>query len=289
MIKEEYSISKRMSEDIARATIFLQKADYKISRRNVRFFSFLFDVEDVCDLYIRAANLFKKEKEWEQSGDAFLKASYLYLESENTKYLCASMYIEASKCFEKVLPQKAVKCLTSAIDIFTDLGKFIMSAKYHVKVAQIYVSINSSSNVQKIIKNYQKAADYYYSEGSDQSCNRCLLQVAEHSILSLLDEGLCKAIKVYEKLGTECSQDIVFKYFSKEYFFKALLCHLCLDDDISEIITKYGKSFKNTDECKFFDNLDDISFTKFAHYNIRVDQLINVLICRLKNTEDDLR
>lgn len=38
-----------------------------------------------------------------------------------------------------------------------------------------------------------------------------------------------KAIEIYEEVGTSAADSSLLKYSAKDYFFRALLCHLCVD------------------------------------------------------------
>uniref|UniRef100_A0A8C5GEQ4 Beta-soluble NSF attachment protein n=1 Tax=Gouania willdenowi TaxID=441366 RepID=A0A8C5GEQ4_GOUWI len=57
-------------------------------------------VEDACEIYARAANMFKMAKNWSE----------------------------------------AINCLNQAIDIYTDMGRFTIAAKHHITIAEIYES-----------------------------------------------------------------------------------------------------------------------------------------------------
>uniref|UniRef100_A0A673ZMK6 NSF attachment protein beta n=4 Tax=Salmoninae TaxID=504568 RepID=A0A673ZMK6_SALTR len=57
-------------------------------------------VEEACEMYCRAANMFKMAKNWNE----------------------------------------AIKCLNAAVDIYTDMGRFTIAAKHHITIAEIYES-----------------------------------------------------------------------------------------------------------------------------------------------------
>ena len=38
-----------------------------------------------------------------------------------------------------------------------------------------------------------------------------------------------KAISIYEEVGESCIENTLLKYSAKEYFFRAALCHMCVD------------------------------------------------------------
>ncbi|KAM5246519.1 beta-soluble NSF attachment protein isoform 3-T3 [Ctenodactylus gundi] len=55
-------------------------------------------IEEACEMYTRAANMFKMAKNWSE----------------------------------------AINCLNAAIDIYTDMGRFTIAAKHHITIAEIY-------------------------------------------------------------------------------------------------------------------------------------------------------
>uniref|UniRef100_A0A8C0DCT3 NSF attachment protein beta n=1 Tax=Balaenoptera musculus TaxID=9771 RepID=A0A8C0DCT3_BALMU len=55
-------------------------------------------IEEACEMYTRAANMFKMAKNWSE----------------------------------------AINCLNAAVDIYTDMGRFTIAAKHHISIAEIY-------------------------------------------------------------------------------------------------------------------------------------------------------
>uniref|UniRef100_H3CZF6 N-ethylmaleimide-sensitive factor attachment protein, beta b n=1 Tax=Tetraodon nigroviridis TaxID=99883 RepID=H3CZF6_TETNG len=97
-------------------------------------------VEEACEMYCRAANMFKMAKNWSAAGNAFCKAARLHMQLQN-KHDCATSFIDAGNAFKKSDPnEEAIKCLNAAIDIYTDMGRFTIAAKHHISIAEIYES-----------------------------------------------------------------------------------------------------------------------------------------------------
>ena len=63
-------------------------------------------------------------------------------------------------------------------------------------------------------------------EESNSSANKCLLKVAQYAAQL---ENYQKAIQIYEQVATTSLDSSLLKYSAKEYFFRAALCHLCID------------------------------------------------------------
>ncbi|XP_010016923.1 PREDICTED: alpha-soluble NSF attachment protein-like, partial [Nestor notabilis] len=102
-------------------------------------------IEEACDIYARAANMFKMAKNW--SDDA------------------ATSFVDAGNAFKKADPQEAINCLLRAIEIYTDMGRFTIAAKHHVSIAEIYET--ELVDIEKAIAHYEQAADYYRGEESN--------------------------------------------------------------------------------------------------------------------------
>lgn len=257
-------------------------------------------MEDAIDLYIRAGNMLKMEKEWSEAGDVFNKAGDLY-QQLGTKHDAASKYTDASNCYKKCNPQEAVNCLLKAINIFTDMGRFSVAAKHHMMVAEIYES--EGGDIPKAVEHYSKAADYYQCEESNTTANRCLLNVARYAAQL---ENYQRAIEIYENIGQTSLDNNLLKYGAKEHFLRAGLCHMCVDTLNAQLAIKryeeMSPAFADSRECKFLKDLsskieakDVDGFADVVHdYDSisRLEAWYTTLLLRIKNNispEDDLK
>ncbi|XP_071378332.1 N-ethylmaleimide-sensitive factor attachment protein, beta b isoform X3 [Centroberyx affinis] len=155
-------------------------------------------VEEACEMYCRAANMFKMAKNWSE----------------------------------------AIKCLNAAIDIYTDMGRFTIAAKHHISIAEIYESelvdiekaiahyeqaadyykgeeSNSSANkcLLKVgaysaqLEQYQKAIEIYEQVGANTMDNPLLKYSAKEYFFKaslchfIVDELNAKiAVEKYEEM-----------------------------------------------------------------------------------------
>ncbi|XP_041345272.1 alpha-soluble NSF attachment protein-like, partial [Pyrgilauda ruficollis] len=76
------------------------------------------------------------------------------------------------------------------------------------------------------VAHYEQAADYYRGEESTSSANKCLLKVAAYAAQL---EQFPRAIDIYEQVGAVAMDSPLLKYSAKEHFFRAALCHFCVD------------------------------------------------------------
>ncbi|XP_070761489.1 N-ethylmaleimide-sensitive factor attachment protein, alpha b isoform X3 [Enoplosus armatus] len=219
-------------------------------------------MEEACDMYVRAANMYKMAKNW---------------------------------C-------EAINCLNRAIEIYTDMGRFTIAAKHHITIAEIYET--ELVDIDKAIAHYEQAADYYKGEESTSSANKCLLKVATYAAQL---EQYPKAIEIYEQVGTHAMDSTLLKYSAKDHFFKAALCHFCVDMLNAKLaVQKYEEmfpAFSDSRECKLLKKLLDAyeeqnvdAYTdSVKEYDTisRLDQWLTTMLLRIKKTiqedESDLR
>uniref|UniRef100_A0A672SZH4 Beta-soluble NSF attachment protein n=1 Tax=Sinocyclocheilus grahami TaxID=75366 RepID=A0A672SZH4_SINGR len=219
-------------------------------------------VEEACEMYARAANMFKMAKNWSE----------------------------------------AIKCLNAAIDIYTDMGRFTIAAKHHITIAEVYESelvdiekaiahyeqaadyykgeeSNSSANkcLLKVasysaqLEQYPKAIEIYEQVGSNTMDNPLLKYSAKeyffkaslcHFIVDELNAKL--AIGKYEEMFPAFSDSRECKLLKK-----LLEAH---EEQNAEAFTEAVKEF------------DSIS---------RLDQWLTTMLLRIKKTiqgdEGDLK
>uniref|UniRef100_A0A3Q0T4L7 N-ethylmaleimide-sensitive factor attachment protein, alpha b n=1 Tax=Amphilophus citrinellus TaxID=61819 RepID=A0A3Q0T4L7_AMPCI len=197
---------------------------------------------------------------------------------------------------------EAINCLNRAIEIYTDMGRFTIAAKHHISIAEIYET--ELVDVDKAIAHYEQAADYYRGEESTSSANKCLLKVATYAAQL---EQYQKAIEIYEQVGTHAMDSTLLKYSAKDHFFKAALCHFCVDHLNAKLaVQKYEEmfpAFSDSRECKLLKKLLDAweeqnvdaytdSVKEFDTIS-RLDQWLTTMLLRIKKTiqdeESDLR
>uniref|UniRef100_A0A3B4CGT4 N-ethylmaleimide-sensitive factor attachment protein, alpha a n=1 Tax=Pygocentrus nattereri TaxID=42514 RepID=A0A3B4CGT4_PYGNA len=255
------------------------------------FFGSSSKAEEACDMYVRAANMLKMAKNWNAAGDAFCKAAKLRLQIQS-KHDAAVNFIDAGNAYKKADPQEAIKCLGRAIDIYTDMGRFTIAAKHHISIAEIYESdLVDVDKVSEIL-------------GPALSANKCLLKVATYAAQL---EQYQKAIEIYEQIGTYSMDNTLLKYGAKDHFFKAALCHFCVDMLNAKLaVQRYEEmfpAFSDARECKLVKKLLDAyeeqdvdAFTdavKEFDSITRLDQWQTSMLLRIKKTiqedENDLR
>eukprot|EP01006_Ploeotia_vitrea_P018709 TRINITY_DN5039_c0_g1_i1.p1 TRINITY_DN5039_c0_g1~~TRINITY_DN5039_c0_g1_i1.p1 ORF type:complete len:292 (-),score=51.90 TRINITY_DN5039_c0_g1_i1:58-933(-) len=176
--------------------------------------------EEAEEYYTSAGNKFKIAKNWKQAGESFMRAASCHVKMDS-KHQAATSHISAAQCYSKGGDiDSAVMCYKEAISTHTDNGRFSQAAKYEKEVGDLY---KAELRHDEAIKHYQKAVDYYYGEDQTSSANGCRLEIAE--ICASLDR-FTEAAKAFEEVGESAIENNIMKFHVKEYFFKAMLCHL---------------------------------------------------------------
>ncbi|XP_023617477.1 beta-soluble NSF attachment protein isoform X3 [Myotis lucifugus] len=158
-------------------------------------------IEEACEMYTRAANMFKMAKNWSAAGNAFCQAAKLHMQLQS-KHDSATSFVDAGNAYKKADPHEAINCLNAAIDIYTDMGRFTIAAKHHITIAEIYET--ELVDIEKAIAHYEQSADYYKGEESNSSANKCLLKVAAYAAQL---EQYQKAIEIYEQKLLEAHEE----------------------------------------------------------------------------------
>lgn len=188
--------------------------------------------EEAVECYLKAGNLFKMAKNWARAGWAFREAAKMQMGHE-----AASSYTDAASCYKKCDTPEALSCYLKAIDLYTDLGRFVTAAKLHQKIAESYESDNDPETADR---HYEKAADYFAGEDNQTSALRCLLKVADHSALS---GDYDKAVPIYQQAAKLTLNSPLTKYSTREHVFKEVVCRLCVDvSEAQEALERYERT-----------------------------------------------
>jgi len=286
-----------MSDNESKANQMVEEAMGKL-RGTSGFFSFFggsSKEDEGLEMLGRAANLYKMSKNWGKAGNTFTVVGEHHVK-KGAKHDAATSFVEAANCYKKTDPKEASESLLKAIDIYTDMGRFTIAAKHHQTVAEMFE--DNVANMETVIHHYQIAADYFKGEESTSSANKCLVKVAQYAATM---ENYEKAIQIYEQIATDCIQSNLLKYAAKDYFLKALLCHLCVNFlNASLAVVKYEDlypAFSDSREaklirslCQEIENEDVEAFTEVVkQYDSisRLDSWHTTLLLRVKNQLGD--
>ncbi|CAI8041511.1 Beta-soluble NSF attachment protein [Geodia barretti] len=174
-------------------------------------------MEDAADLYVRAANTYKVAKKWKDAGDAFCLAADVQMKLD-VKHEAGSNLVEAGQVYKREDPKRAVECYSQAAEIYTDMGRFTMAARYHSNIAEICES--ELGDFEQAITHYEQAADYYKGEDSTGSANKCLLKVAH---MAAMLQQFDKAAGIFEEVFVYlvCTHTLAYQLGT----YACVICH----------------------------------------------------------------
>ncbi|PPD70214.1 hypothetical protein GOBAR_DD32903 [Gossypium barbadense] len=90
--------------------------------------------EDAADLFDKAANFFKLAKSWDRAGSIYVKLANCHLKLEST-HEAAQAFVSAAHCYKKTSTKEAISCLQQAVNMFCDIGRLSMAARYYKDIA----------------------------------------------------------------------------------------------------------------------------------------------------------
>ncbi|XP_042393323.1 alpha-soluble NSF attachment protein-like [Zingiber officinale] len=288
-----------MADQNSKGEDFVQKAEKKLSGWGI----FGSKYDDAADLYEKACNCFKLAKNWDRAGSVYIKLAICHLKLES-KHEAASSYVDAANCYKKISIQDATESLNQAVNIFLEIGRLNMAARYCKELGELY---EQEQNPEKAIEYFERAADLFQSEEVTTSANQCNQKVAQ---LAAQLEQYPKAIEIYEAIAKHSINNNLLKYSVKGILLNAGICQLCKGDvvAITNALERYQEidpTFSGSRECKLLsalaDSMDEEDVGKFTEalheYDsmTRLDAWKTTLLLRVKNAikqkeeeEDDL-
>ncbi|CAI9302599.1 alpha-soluble NSF attachment protein [Lactuca sativa] len=219
-----------MADQIAKGEEFEKQAEKKLT--GWAFFGSKH--EDAADLFEKAANFYKLGKSWDQAGAVYVKLAECYLKLDS-KHEAANAYADAGHCYKKTNSTECIKNLEQSLDIFMEIGRLGMSARYCKEIAELY---EQEQNMEKSMVYYDKAADLYQGEEVSSSANQCRLKIAQFAAEL---QQYQKAIEIYEDISKQSLNNNLLKYGVKGHLLNAGICQLCKGDvvAITNALDKY--------------------------------------------------
>eukprot|EP00262_Sarcandra_glabra_P003181 TRINITY_DN1371_c0_g2_i1.p1 TRINITY_DN1371_c0_g2~~TRINITY_DN1371_c0_g2_i1.p1 ORF type:complete len:290 (-),score=61.68 TRINITY_DN1371_c0_g2_i1:349-1218(-) len=288
-----------MGDQMAKGEDFEKKAEKKMNGWGL----FGSKYEDASDLFEKAANSYKLAKAWDKAGSVYIKLASCHLKLES-KHEAASAYVDAANCYKKVSSQGAITHLDQAVNLFMEIGRLNMAARYCKEIGELY---ETEQSFEHAMDYFERSADLFQSEEVTTSANQCRQKVAQFAAQL---EQYPKAIEIFEAIAQHSINNNLLKYSVKGILLNAGLCQLCRGDvvAITNSLERYQEldpTFSGTREYKFLADLaaaideeDVVKFTdviKEFDSMTRLDAWKTSLLLRAKNAlkakeveEDDL-
>ncbi|XP_022146873.1 alpha-soluble NSF attachment protein 2-like [Momordica charantia] len=223
-----------MADHLARADDFEAKAEKKLSGWGL----FGSKYDDAADLFDKAANSYKLSKSWDKAGSTYIKLANCHLKMES-KHEAAQAYVDAGNCYKKTSVKEAISCIEQAVNLFCDIGRLNMAARYYKEIAELY---ENEQDVERAIDYFEKAADLFQNEEVTTSANQCKQKVAQFAAQL---EQYQKAIDIYEEIAKYSLKNNLLKYGAKGHLLNAGICQLCKGDIVA--ITKALDNYQDLD------------------------------------------
>nr|XP_043618303.1 alpha-soluble NSF attachment protein-like [Erigeron canadensis] len=288
------------SNQIAKGEELEQQAEKKLNSRWAFFGS---KHEDAADFYEKAANFYKLGKAWDQAGSVYVKLAECYLKLDS-KHEAANAYADAGHCYKKTNTTECITRLEQSLDLFMEIGRLSMSARYCKEIAELYEQVQ---NFEQAMVYYDKAADLYQGEEVSSSANQCRLKIAQYSAEL---EQYQKAIEIYEDIARQSVNNNLLRHGARGHLLNAGICQLCKNDvvAITNALDKYqdiDPTFGGTREYRLLADLaasiDEEDIDKFTEAIKEFDSITKLdawkttLLLRVKDMlkakeleEDDL-
>ncbi|GAB2229537.1 hypothetical protein Drorol1_Dr00013783 [Drosera rotundifolia] len=219
-----------MADHAAKGEEFEKKAEKKLNG-----WAFLGNkYEDAAELYEKAANSYKLGKSWDQAGAVYIKLADCHLKMDS-KHEAASSYVDSANSYKKTSPTQAISSLVQAVNIFSEIGRFSMAARYCKDIGELYEQVQ---NFEQAIVYYERAAEFFQGEEVTTSANQCKQKVAQFSAQL---EQYPKAIEIFEEIARHSLNNNLLKYGVRGHLLNAGICQLCKGDPvaISNALDKY--------------------------------------------------
>ncbi|XP_006659269.1 alpha-soluble NSF attachment protein 2 [Oryza brachyantha] len=288
-----------MGDHEARGDDFEKKAEKKLSGWGI----FGSKYEDAADLFDKGANSFKLAKNWSRAAQVYIKIANCHLKGDS-KHEAASAYVEAANCYKKFSPQEAAQALNQAVNLFLEIGRLNMAARYSKDIGEIY---QQEQDLEKASDYLERAADLFDSEGQSSQSNSIKQKVAE---IAAQLEQYPKATEIFEAIARQSINNNLLKYSVRGILLNAGICQLCRGDAVAitnsmERYQDIDPTFSGTREYKLLSDLaaaiDEGDVAKFTDAikefdsMTRLDPWKTTLLLRAKNElkkkeddEDDL-
>ncbi|KAK9075837.1 hypothetical protein SSX86_004166 [Deinandra increscens subsp. villosa] len=286
-----------MSDQIAKGLEFEKKAEKKLNGWG--FFGSKY--EDAGDLYEKAANCYKLAKSWDQAGSVYVKLAECHLKMDS-KHEAANAYADAAHSYKKTNTKECIAHLEQALNLFMEIGRLSMSARYCKEIAELY---EHEQNLEQAIAYYDKAADLFQGEEVATAANQCKQKIAQFSAQL---EQYQKAIEIYEDIARQSLNNNLLKYGVRGHLLNAGICQLCKGDvvAITNALERYQEldpTFSGTREYKLLEDLaaamDEEEVAKFTDAVKEFDSMTKLdewkttlllrvkLLLKAKEEEDD--
>jgi len=254
--------------------------------------------EEAFEMCEEAANIFKMNKRWDLSGDAYVLAAEMQ-EKLGVKHEAATCYVNAAKMMKKTDAKGSIVPLEKAATRFAELSRFNFASKYSIEIGEILE--NDVVDLEAAMEKYEAAADYAQMDGAAETT----MAKANGKVAKLAAqlEKYDRAIELYEEIANSYVEKDLLKFSCKEFYLKAGLCQLASGDAEGakiklEWYEQNAAYFRDSREAKLIaalglaiENEDEDEFTGVVkEYDTvsKLDDWMTMILLRIKKGMTDL-
>eukprot|EP01006_Ploeotia_vitrea_P009390 TRINITY_DN22014_c0_g1_i1.p1 TRINITY_DN22014_c0_g1~~TRINITY_DN22014_c0_g1_i1.p1 ORF type:complete len:315 (-),score=-0.15 TRINITY_DN22014_c0_g1_i1:31-975(-) len=255
-----------------------QDGENKLAEKSFFGFGKQAKFEEAFNYFKVAANAYKLNDQFQESGDCYMKANECaaVVDGSSTSTDCINMLIEAANVYKRVDLVKAIETFNKAVQIYCDSQRIGQAARYQKEIAEM---LENDNNLDMALIAYEKAADLYSKDNKASAAKDCNLKVAfiyssnacglaadtsseDPNKNNTIIQYFQKASNIYATIGEEALKSKLGSFSAKGHFFNSLLCTLALGDEV-ELDQKLNQ-YKNLDhtfgssrECTFIEKLKE--------------------------------
>jgi alpha-soluble NSF attachment protein len=192
-------------------------------------------IDQANEYFNQAGVQFVLAKKWIKAIDAYIRVAECSRKLKNMHEVATSYVLVATYFHKCNNIKEEIDYLRISIDIFSDLGKFMIAARYQLLIAELYDTDNDMDNA---LTNYRLAADLFVVSNANSIERKCKLKIAE---LLVGFKQYEEPIKIYEDIAIIYIDSSSLRYDTKKYLLRAGLCHLVTNNFIivKKTINKY--------------------------------------------------
>jgi len=237
------------TEQLKRANELVMDAEKALSGGQTKWFVFK-ESPDYCraaELFNEAGNAFKTHKAWKQAGDAYMRAAEADVAGGEPEE-ASRRHVNASSCYKKSDPAKAIEALQMATETFLKAGRFHLAATQEKDIAEIYESL-LEDHVNAAIY-FERAADRYLAEDAIATALGVQLKAGG---LYAISENYPKAVEIFQAVVNQWAGDELKRFSMKDYLLRLGLTLLCTNDLVNarreiEKFNRIDSNFAHTHE-----------------------------------------
>lgn len=215
------------------------------------------DYDGAQELFMKAAAKFKMEKNFERSGEAYMRAGDCAVKTGDNAG-AGQHYADAASVMKKVNMTRANEMLDLAVRMQIDNNRLRDAARLIKEFADALVEQGTAMDA---IPYYEKAMNYFDAEDLKAQSQNCMLAMGQ---IYGENDQFDKSLMYYERVANNMLGGPL-KFQAQEYFIRSMLCRFAMvtndnrfekSEECREALAQYLTNdiyLKNTRESEFLE------------------------------------